>query len=304
MPSNEAHLMKNAWRIVCVLALGPLIARAAVDDFGRAVNPTRHPPRIVSLAPGATEMLFAAGAGDRIVAVSEYSDEPPQARKLPRIGDSNAIDMERVVMLRPDVAVVWPGGNNAAQISKLESLRIPIYRHRLNALSDLPAALRRLGVLAGTPSAAEQAARDVERRLAELRDRYAQRKPVRVLLQVWNRPVYTIGGKQMMSDSLRTCGARNVFGDLPDLGPAVELEAIIARDPDVIIAAAPPNSAADWVRDWQRFGNLRAVRTRNVLAFEDPRLSRLGPSVVDATEALCKLIDEARGRMAESTASR
>jgi iron complex transport system substrate-binding protein len=289
--------MKYAWRIVCVLALGPLIARAAVDDFGRTVSPTRSPPRIVSLAPGATEMLFAAGAGERIVAVTEYSDEPPQARKLPRIGDSNAIDIERLVVLRPDVAVVWPGGNNAAQIAKLESLRIPIYRHRLGALSDLPAGLRRLGVLAGTQSASEQAAREIEARLTQLRDRYARRKPVRVLLQVWNRPIYTIGGKQMMSDSLRLCGAQNVFGDLPDLGPAVELEAVIARDPDVIVAAAPPNAAAEWVRDWQRFSNLRAVRAKNVLAFEDQRLSRLGPSVVGATEALCKVIDDARGRL-------
>jgi iron complex transport system substrate-binding protein len=245
-------------------------------------------------------MLFAAGAGHLIVATSEYSDEPARARKLPRIGDSNSIDIERVVVLRPDVAVVWPGGNNTAQIAKLESLRIPIYRHRLNALSELSASLRRLGALAGTQTAAEKSAREIEARLAQLQTRYAKRRPVRVLLQVWNRPIYTIGGKQLMSDSLRICGAENVFGDLPDLGPAVELEAVISRNPDMIIASAPRPAVEDWVKDWQRFGNLRAVRARNVIIFEDQRLSRLGPSVVTATESLCEVIDAARQRMVVS----
>jgi iron complex transport system substrate-binding protein len=275
----------------------PLSANAAtVDDFGQSVSPKHMPPRIVSIAPGATEMLFAAGAGGLLVATSEYSDEPAAARKVPRIGDSNAVDVERLVVLRPDVVVVWPGGNNTAQIGKIESLRLPIYRHRVNSLSDLPASLRRLGAMAGTQPVAEANAQKIETRLRALETQYANRKPVRVLLQVWNKPIYTIGGKQIMSDVLRVCGAENVFGDLPDLGPAVELEAVIARDPDVIVVSAPRPAADEWAKDWEKFGTLRAVRTRNVVVFEDQRLSRLGPSVVDASEALCKELDAARAR--------
>lgn len=277
--------------------VAPAGARAAVDDFGRKVTPAHVPPRIVSLAPGATEMLFAAGAGQYLVATSEYSDEPPAARRLPRIGDSNAIDVERLVVLRPDVAVVWPGGNNAAQIAKIQNLRIPIYQHRINALVDLAPSVRRLGVLAGTQAQAEAAAAALETRLRALKARYANKKSVRVLLQVWNRPIYTVGGRQIMSDVLNTCGAENVFGDLPDLSPAVELEAVIARNPDVIVAAAPRPAAEEWARDWKKFGTLRAVRTRNVLVFEDQRLSRLGPSVLAAGEALCKALDAARTRL-------
>src|SRR6185369_12637859 len=134
----------------------------------------RVPQRIVSIAPGATEMLFAAGAGSRVIATVEFADEPAAAKKVPRIGDSNAVDMERVVALRPDVVVIWEGGNNVAQINRLENLKVPLYRHRLSKLGDIPMSLRRLGALAGTQAAAESAAHDVEARLATLQKRYGQ----------------------------------------------------------------------------------------------------------------------------------
>jgi iron complex transport system substrate-binding protein len=284
--------------ILLLLALAPALSLgAAVDDFGRTVTPSHSPPRIVSLAPGATEMLFAAGAGSLVIATSEYSDEPAAARKVPRIGDSNAVDVERLVVLRPDVVVVWPGGNNTAQIGKIESLKIPVYRHRIDSLDSLPASLRRLGALAATQSVADAHAARIEKRLKDLRAKYSSRKPVRVLLQVWNRPIYTVGGTHIMSDVLKLCGAQNVFGELKDLGPAVELEAVIARNPEMIVAAAPRVSSAEWVADWKKFGTLRAVKANNVIVFEDQRLSRLGPSVVDAGEALCKEIDAARARL-------
>ncbi len=208
---------------------------------GRSVTLAHTPQRIVSIAPGATEMLFAAGAGSRVIATVEFSDEPAEAKKVPRIGDSNAVDMERVVALRPDVVVVWEGGNNVAQINRLENLKVPLYRHRVSRLADIPYSLRRLGALADTRAAAEAAARDVETRLAALHKRYGQvaKKPT-VLLEVWNRPIYTVGGSQMMTDSLRLCGARNVFEDLKEQGPSVDTEAVIGRDPQIIVAVAPP----------------------------------------------------------------
>ena len=156
-----------------------------VDDAGRKVTLPHVPQRIVSIAPGATEMLFAAGAGSHVIATVEFSDEPADAKKVPRIGDSNAVDMERVVALRPDVVVIWEGGNNVAQINRLENLKVPLYRHRLSKLGDIPMSLRRLGALAGTQAAAESAAHDVETRLATLQKRYGQAadKPT-VLLEV------------------------------------------------------------------------------------------------------------------------
>jgi iron complex transport system substrate-binding protein len=267
------------------------------DDTGRTLTLPRSPQKIVSIAPGATEMLFAAGAGRFVIATVEFADEPAEARRVPRIGDNNAIDVERVVALRPDVVVVWEGGNNAGQVAQLERLRIPLYRHRVERLADFPDSLRRLGVLAGTKAEAEKAATNVESRLMELAKTYGTGEKLSVLLEVWNRPIYTVGGSHMMTDALRLCGARNIFDELQQKGPAVDLEAVIARNPQVIIAVAPPGIAQEWLGEWKRYANIQAVRSGALVPFEDQRLSRLGPSALDGTEALCQAIEGVRRRV-------
>ncbi|HYL03659.1 MAG TPA: helical backbone metal receptor [Steroidobacteraceae bacterium] len=276
-------------------ALEPAPAtRTVTDDAGRAVTVRSAPLRIVSLSPGGAEMLFAAGAGHEVVATVEYSDVPPGAKRVARIGDAVSIDLERLVRIHPDVVVAWPAGGNPAQREKIARLAIPVYEQQAERLKDLAPSIRRLGVLAGTGPQAEAAARGIEARLAALERASAgawggARHPS-VLLQVWNRPIYTVGGQHLMTDALELCGARNVFADLPEAGPVIDIEAVIARDPDIIIAAGPPGESAGWLADWKRFGTLRAVRDGRLLAFEDQGLSRLGPSVLDATEALCRAI--------------
>jgi len=270
--------------------------RTVSDDLRHAVRVAPPPLRIVSLSPGGTEMLFAAGAGAQVIGTVEYSDEPPAARAVARIGDVVAIDLERLVALRPDVVVAWPAGGNPAQQAKIASLGVPLYQQQVVRLADLPDSVRRLGALAGTPAAAEREARALEARLGALQQRYvdpaahAARPRPTVLLQVWNRPIYTIGGRHLMSDALDLCGARNVFADLPEPSPLVDVEAVIARNPDIIVVAAPPGEGAAWVADWKRYPALSAVRNGRVIAFEDQGLSRLGPSVIDATENLCRTI--------------
>jgi len=305
------RLRGAVWAALIILAAAPLAAATTVtDDTGQRVTLPHQPERIASLAPGATEMLFAAGVGDRLVATVDFSDEPAAAKRVPRIGDVTAIDMERLVALRPDVVVVWPGGGNPAQIEKIARLGIPIYRQQVNRLADLPASLRRLGALNSNGSVAEQAASALTAELARIAREYgggagaaaakaagakaaevpAAGAPPTVLLEVWNRPIYTVGGTQLMSDALTLCGVRNVFGDLRELGPIIDTEAVIARNPDIIVAAAPPGEGASWLAEWRRFGSLKAVKTGRLVAFEDPRLVRLGPSVVAAAEALCRAL--------------
>jgi len=265
-------------------------ALAVPDDTGQTVTLKAIPTRIISLAPGATEMLFAAGAGKHVIATVEYSDEPAAAKQVPRIGDVVAIDMEKLVALRPDVAVVWPGGGNPAQIEEISRMHIPMYRQQVNTLADLPGSLRRLGALVGTREAADRAAQTIEARLATLTHTYGSGRHPNVLMEVWNHPLYTVGGTHLMSDALKVCGARNAFGDLRELSPVIDVEAVVARNPDIIVAAPPPGAGPEWLGDWKRFTTLRAVRNGNLIAFEDPRLTRLGPSVIDATEALCKVL--------------
>ncbi len=268
-----------------------------VDDTGVHVILPHPVERIVSLAPGATEMLFAAGAGSKIIATVAYAEEPPAARQVPRIGDSGAIDVERLLVLRPDVVVYWPGGNNPAQIAQLQRLGFTLYGQQVNRLADLGASLRRLGRMADTEVAAQSRANQFEQQLSQLEHKYAKGAPLTVLLETWNQPLYTVGGTQLMSDALSVCKAVNVFGDLPQLSPAVQVEAVITRDPQLIIAAAPPGAGPQWLQAWRQFPSLQAVRTGNLLDFEDQALSRLGPSMLKATAELCAQIDAARAKV-------
>jgi iron complex transport system substrate-binding protein len=294
------QFMRVVYRaVLCsVLALVPaaFASVTVTDDLGHALTLPRVPERIVSLSTGATEMLYGVGAGDRLIATVEYSDEPPAAQRLPRIGDAASIDVERLIALHADVVVVWPRGNNPAQLAAIERLGLPIYREQVDTFRDFPASMRRLGMLAGTSATADQAARVFEGQLAALAARHADRRPVSVLLQIWDHPIYTVGGKHLMSDALRLCGARNVFAELEAAAPVVDIEAVIARDPDLIIAAAPPGAAAGWLARWRAFPALNAVRLRKLIAFEDQRLTRLGPSALAATDHLCRVIDAARAR--------
>src|SRR5579863_8420484 len=196
--------------------------RAVTDDFGRNIRVRYPPQRIVSLAPAATAMLVAAGASGQLVGTIEYSGQPSSEKELAKIGTPDAVDMERLIALRPDVVVVWPGGNNPAQIATIERLGIPVYRQEAVTLDAIVASLRRVGRLTGTSPVADREASALAAKLAALRKKYAtERRAPEVFLEVWDRPLYTVGGKELMSDALQVCGARNVFADLPERAPAV-----------------------------------------------------------------------------------
>lgn len=259
------------------------------DDDGRLLSLPASPQRIVSLAPGATAMLFAAGGGTRVVGTPEFSVEPEAARAIPRIGDSHGFDLERILALHPDLLIAWSGGASEAQLLPFERAGLPVYHHRVARLDELPRSLERLGVLLHTEPEAQRAATALAARIGAIYAHYRRDDPPRLLLQVWDRPVYTLGGGQLTADAAEACGYRNVYAELHDAAPAVSLESIVARDPDVILVlAADENTAQQWLEHWQSLPALRAVRNHRVVSFVDARLSRLGPETVDATEALCR----------------
>ena len=291
-----------ALALIAVLRAPAACANASAtvtDDFGHRVTVRYPPQRIVSLAPAATAMLLAAGASSQLVATIEYSGQPASERRLTKIGSVDAIDMERLIALRPDVVVVWPDGNNPAQIATIERLGLPVYRQEAVTLDGIADSLRRLGMLTGTSGVADREASALQAKLAALRREYANAShPPTVFLEVWDRPLYTVGGRELMSDALRVCGARNVFADLPQRAAAIGTEAVIARNPDIIIAAAPPGRGASWLAQWRRFPSLRAVRTGKLMTFDDQRLSGLGPGVMDATEGMCRKVAALMARAA------
>jgi len=251
------------------------------------------PLRIVSLAPNLTELLFAAGAGAQVVGASEYSDWPPQARDLPRIGDAFRLDYEGIVALRPDVAVAWRSGTPAESVARLEQAGIRVMVVPVQSLEEIAAGIETLGRLAGTETVADAAARQFRSRVEQLRGVHAGRPNLDVFIELDHRPLFTVTGKHLISEMVSVCGGRNVFASLPGLAPSVDLEAVIAARPDVILYTGPdPDPAASW----QGWPGLPAVRDGNVLRVPGDLVSRATPRVVAGIEAICEALDDARVR--------
>ncbi|WP_051242656.1 cobalamin-binding protein [Azohydromonas australica] len=266
------------------------------DDEGHELSLPHPARRIVSVAPHLTELLFAAGAGDRVVGVDAWSDFPAAARRLPRVGDSAQLDLERIVALRPDVVVVWADGTAARQLQRLQALKLPLYFSRLQRLEDVAATLRRLGALAGSADDAEAAARRYEGDLQALRTRYAGRRELRVFYQIWQRPLLTVSGRHFISQALQLCGGRNVFADLAPLTPTASEEAVVQADPDVIAASRQDSGGPEPLARWQALRSLRATRQDALLLLDADTLHRPTDRLLQGAGELCRRLDEVRGR--------
>jgi iron complex transport system substrate-binding protein len=251
--------------------------------------------RIVSLAPHLTELAFTAGAGDRIVATVEYSDHPDAARKIPRIGDAFRVDLERLVALHPDAVLVWESGNPAPIIERIRALHLPVVAFQTQRLEHVATALREIGRLAGTSEVAERAASDYERRIQALRDRYRDRAPVSVFIEVDERPLYTVNGKQIISEIVELCGGRNVFADLNEFAPAISVEAVIAANPQAILST--DDTVPDAAATWKRWSHIEAVRSGNVFTLRSDDIARATTRLTVATESVCRTLDTARQRL-------
>jgi iron complex transport system substrate-binding protein len=280
--------------LVGALASAAEPARQVRDDAGELVAIGAAPCRIVSLAPGTTAMLFAAGAGHCLVGTIAHSTEPAEAARLPIIGDAETLDFEQLLSLRPTVVVVAVDVVQRARIDRIRALGIPVYQVHVTRLAGMPESLRRLGELTGTREVANRKASELDAALAELGSRYRSRAPIRVLYQIWDRPIYTIGGRHVITDALQLCGAVNIFSDLGTAAPAITREAAVLRDPELILASAPPGASDDWIAEWRRFPAMTAVRNDALVSYVDERIDRMGPSVIDATGNLCAVIDQAR----------
>lgn len=279
-----------------VLALALIIGRAgAAADVDRVPRDgTPDSPRIVSLSPHITELLFAAGAGARVVGIDDASDYPEAARRLPRVGEPGALDVEKLLMLAPTRVIVWGGGTAQGQLAELERLNLHPYVTEQRHLDDIGTALIEFGRLAGTQRVADESARRYALDLAALRARYAGRARLTVFYQVWDRPLYTLSGAHPLSEVLRLCGGENVFADLGPLAPEVDREAVLERDPEVILIGADGAEGARQVRDWARFTSLRAVAHAAVFTVDPSLLGRMTPRILEGARQVCERLDAAR----------
>ena len=288
-------------------ACGRLLICAALCCLAACSEPPRPPdaesthPRVVTLAPNLTELVFAAGAGDTLVGVSAYSDFPAAAEQLPVVGDAFAVDQEQLAVLQPDLLLVWYSGTPAQVVDDLRQAGYRVEVIRTLSLADVATALRRIGELTGHPQQAREAAEAYATALQELAAQHATTADLRVFYQVDSRPLYTVNGEHYVSELIALCGGSNVFDDLHDLAPAVDVEAVLERDPEVILASSDAGESA--FAEWERWPHVAANRYRNRFLMPADEIGRATPRLLQAATAVCAALHEARQRRATAAAA-
>jgi len=264
------------------------------DDAGRLIRLDGPAQRIVTLAPHAVEMLFAAGAGDRIVGAVSYSDYPAQAKSIPRVGSYNALDVERILALQPDLVFAWDSGNKKDQIKKLIQLGLTVFINEPHSIEDIASSIERIGRLTATETIADRFNTDFLEHYRQLQETYQNRSRVRMFYQVWNDPLITINGRHLISAVMRLCGAENIFKDMSALSASVSVEAVIAAQPEIIIAGGEAEKQAYLLENWRRWKTLPAVRHQQLYFIEPGLLHRHGPRILDGAEIMCRYVEQAR----------
>jgi iron complex transport system substrate-binding protein len=285
-------------------ARGAAAAGAApiVDDFGDTVRVAARPARIVSINPATTELLFALGAGPRLVGRSRWDEAPDSARFVPDVGDGISPNVEAVLARRPDLVVLYAAANNRAAAERLRAAGVPTISLKIDRVEHFRRAAALLGRVTGDSARARTVVDTVDASLERARRVTAPRPKPSVFWHVWDSPLITIGGGSYMTELVEAAGGRNVYGDLPDVSPQVSMEDLLRRDPDVILAG--PEGAKRIAADpsWRQ---LRAARTGRVLVVDPAVVGRQGPRMGEAALALARLLHPGAfgGDSASGTAS-
>ncbi len=266
------------------------------DDTGATLRLPAPARRIVSLAPHVTENLFAAGAGGQVVGTVDYSDYPEAAKKIARVGGYSRLDLEAVAALRPDLIIAWESGNAPGHVAKLRSLGIPVFISQPNRIEDVAEQLEKFGQLAGTSAVANAAAARFRARLAEIRKQYSGQPRVPTFYQIWKQPLMSVGRQQIISDVISLCGGSNVFGQVEQMAPKVSEEAVLAANPEAIIASGMGDSRPEWLDDWKRWKQITAVARDNLFFVPPELIQRHTPRILEGAARLCEHLETARHR--------
>ena len=291
-PGLLRHIPATAALIVFLTAIAAHADISVIDDSGQRITLKAPAKRIISLAPHVTELLFAAGAGAKVVGVSAASDYPQEARRLPSTGNSSRLDLERITLLNPDLIVAWTSGNHPSQITQLKKQGYVVFESEPKNFDDIASTLEKLGKLAGNTHGLDAATR-FRGTIASIRQQYQERELITVFYQIWPSPLMTLNDQHLVSQALRLCGAINIFGKLPQLAPTVSREAVLAANPDTILISDESSSS---ISDWRKIPSLKAVRQQQVITVDGNLLNRAGPRMPEAVAVLCKQIDMMRSQ--------
>jgi len=272
--------------------LATLVVVVACTENRQALVAPATAQRIVSLAPNITELVYAVGAGEQLVAVSEWSDYPRAVLDLPVVGNAFTVDQEQLALARPDLLLVWESGTPTHVVDELRSIGYNVAAIRTRALDDVANALIEIGKLTGHSAEAEEAAAIYRRDLQLLRDSYQSTTPIRVFYQVAARPLYTINNEHYISELISTCGGDNIFKDLSELAPTVDVEAVVDRDPEVMLASTDAGDEA--FVEWQRWPKIAANQYGNQFLLPADEIGRATTRVIVAGNAMCVALQQAR----------
>jgi iron complex transport system substrate-binding protein len=275
-----------------VFASVRLLFVAAALASGAAINAAEPAKRIAALAPSVSELVYAAGAGKSLVAVSAFSDYPEAARQLPQVADFAGINLEALIRLKPDLVLVWESGTRQADIARLRSLQIRTESIRIDTFDDIPAAIRRIGEFAGTTETANAAAGKFFSRAKELATRTQNKPSVTVFFEIGRSPLLTINGNHFISRVLSICGGVNVFASAAPQVFKPERETLLQLDPQVILRGATPQS--NRFRDDGIYQGLAAHHRGQILSVNADHILRPGPRLIEAATEVCDLLDGVR----------
>ena len=286
-------------RFLFVFLLLPGIAAAEgpikiTDASGHALVLNQPARRVISLAPNLTELMYAIDAGDRLVAVSDYSDYPQAAKELPRIGNAISTDIERILAFKPDLILTWKTGTPTTTQEYLRHLKLPVFELEFRKLDEIPGGMKILGELTGKAARANSVAREFRLKLNGLRKKYEARESVSVFYQVWDQPLMTVNSDHYISDLIKLCGGRNVFADLHSLVSVVDIESVIGRSPEAIVSSIGDNRSHQWREQWSRWKIIPAVKNNNIFFISPDLLSRPGPRILQGAGILCRDLEAVR----------
>ena len=266
---------------------------AVNDDAGGRVSLSQHAQRVVSLSPHITELLYAVGAAEKIIAAVDYSDFPSAANELPRVGSGYQLDLEAIIGLKPDLIIGWQSGNSLSQLKKLKDLGFNLYLSEPKNLHGIAKNLRDLGVLTGREKIANQQADIFLNGLSDLRKSNSNNSKINVFYQVWEKPLFTVNGQHMISQIIDICGGHNVFENLSVLSPQIDIEAVLAMNPQIIIAGAG-KSRENWLENWKKWTSVEAVKRNQLYGINADLIVRHTPRILQGARKMCEHIEKAR----------
>jgi len=281
-----------------IVATGSIAEIRVTDDLGREVVMQQPAQRIVSLAPHNTENLFTAGAGGQIVGTVDHSDYPEQALDIPRVGNYTQVNIEAILKLKPDLIVAWSSGNTDQSTERLVDLGVPVFYSEPTTFEKIIGNIESLARLSGQSKKAEPQVAEMRDMLHQLENTYSNKAPVRIFYQVWNEPLITLNGEHSVSRAFDICSGTNVFKDEPSIAPRINIEGVIAKNPQLILLAGHNEARAeDWRQTWEKWPAINAVANHQVLYVNPDIVNRPTRRFFDATREICELIEVTRGQL-------